>query len=304
MGISKNHLEKCISQSNFSGCINQGTTLWCFSAAARADGGKSLETLRNRTAVRLRTAEWRRNVALDRECTMSGDTFFCHSAVLSLPVVLLRKVSGISFFRLVHLSSQLQGVHRRGSPWSGGQYFVHYSSGDTNNTGFHFFFLFFFQFQQHLLSYAFVCHGKWLKFWVLIGPWYLRLDSRVVWTESVFLVLNHEQKMTSPFHLEFLPAFWIFRLCWRTQLTERISDCIAGDQSRTHQFTTTEEKPFLLQLRVQVDRLLKWKSYNLDLISFIAYKLYSHIIASISNNNCTWFWVVLSAGSFCGRSIF
>lgn len=89
-----------------------------------------------------------------------------------------------------------------------------------------------------------------------------------------------------------------------TQLTERISDCIAGDQSRTHQFTTTEEKPFLLQLRVQVDRLLKWKSYNLDLISFIAYKLYSHIIASISNNNCTWFWVVLSAGSFCGRSIF
>ena len=89
-----------------------------------------------------------------------------------------------------------------------------------------------------------------------------------------------------------------------TAITERISDCIAGDQSRTHQFTTTEEKPFLLQLRVQVDRLLKWKSYNLDLISFIAYKLYSHIIASISNINCTWFRVVLSAGSFCGRSIF
>ena len=91
-----------------------------------------------------------------------GRHFFRHSAVLSLPDVLLRKVSGISFFRLVHLSSQLKGVHRRGSPGSGGQYFVHYSSGDTN-TGFHFFFLFFsffLQFQQHLLSYAFVCHGK------------------------------------------------------------------------------------------------------------------------------------------------
>ena len=126
-----------------------------------------------------------------------GRHFFRHSAVLSLPVVLLRKVSGISFSRLVHLSSQLKGVHRRGSPGSGGQYFVHYSSGDTN-TGFHFFFFiagvvqgvgvsilsttrpetlilvsiffffffflfsvfFFLQFQQHLLSYAFVCHGK------------------------------------------------------------------------------------------------------------------------------------------------
>ena len=299
MGISKNHLEKWISQSNFSGCINQGTTLWCFSAAARADGGKSLETLRNRTAVRLRTAEWRRNVALDRECTMSGDTFF-----VILPSWVFQSFCCVRSLVFLFLGWSIWVVHRRGSPWSGGQYFVHYSSGDTNNTGFHFFFLFFFQFQQHLLSYAFVCHGKWLKFWVLIGPWYLRLDSRVVWTESVFLVLNHEQKMTSPFHLEFLPAFWIFRLRWRTQLTERISDCIAGDQSRTHQFTTTEEKPFLLQLRVQVDRLLRWKSYNLDLISFIAYKLYSHIIASISNNNCTWFWVVLSAGSFCGRSIF
>ena len=37
------------------------------------------ETLRNRTARRLRTAEWRKNVAQDRECTVSCDIFssFC-----------------------------------------------------------------------------------------------------------------------------------------------------------------------------------------------------------------------------------
>ena len=36
-------------------------------------------TLRNRTAGRLRTAEWRKNVAQDRECTVSRDIFasFC-----------------------------------------------------------------------------------------------------------------------------------------------------------------------------------------------------------------------------------
>ena len=48
-----------------------------------------IETLRNRAAGRLRTSEWPKNVAQERECA----TFFRHSAVVSLPVVLLRKVS-------------------------------------------------------------------------------------------------------------------------------------------------------------------------------------------------------------------
>ena len=53
-----------------------------------------LETLHNRTAGRLRTAERRENVAQDRECTNSCATaFFRHSAVLSLAALLLRTVS-------------------------------------------------------------------------------------------------------------------------------------------------------------------------------------------------------------------
>ena len=49
-------------------------------------------TLRNRTAGRLRTAEWRIKMSRKTGNAQSRATFFRHSAVLSLPAVLLRKV--------------------------------------------------------------------------------------------------------------------------------------------------------------------------------------------------------------------
>ena len=53
----------------------------------------TIGSLRNRTAVRLRTAEWRKNVARDCAFLVLRDIFIRHSAVLSLPAVLLRKVA-------------------------------------------------------------------------------------------------------------------------------------------------------------------------------------------------------------------
>ena len=59
----------------------------------RVDGRKRiLGTLRNRRAGRLMTAEWRKNVARDCAFPVLRDVFIRHSAVLSLPAVLLRKV--------------------------------------------------------------------------------------------------------------------------------------------------------------------------------------------------------------------
>ena len=49
-----------------------------------------LGTLRNRTAGRLRTAEWRKNFAEDRECTVSRYIF---SPFYRLPAFLLSKVT-------------------------------------------------------------------------------------------------------------------------------------------------------------------------------------------------------------------
>ena len=50
-----------------------------------ADQFTLLETLRNITAGRLRTAEWRKTVAQDRECTVSREVFssFCRSEAFS-----------------------------------------------------------------------------------------------------------------------------------------------------------------------------------------------------------------------------
>ena len=52
-------------------------------------------SLRNRTAIRLRTAEWRKNVARDCAFPVLRDIFIRHSVVLSLSAVLLRKVPNI-----------------------------------------------------------------------------------------------------------------------------------------------------------------------------------------------------------------
>ena len=49
-------------------------------------------TLRKRTAGRLRTPEWRIKMSRKTRNAQSRATFFRHSAVLSLPAVLLRKV--------------------------------------------------------------------------------------------------------------------------------------------------------------------------------------------------------------------
>ena len=57
-----------------------------------------LGSLRNRTAVRLRTAEWRKNVARDCAFLVLRDIFIRHSAVLSLTAVLLRKVANDVFY--------------------------------------------------------------------------------------------------------------------------------------------------------------------------------------------------------------
>ena len=51
---------------------------------------RTLATLRNRTAVRLRTAEWRIKISRKTKNAQSRATFFRHSAVLSLTAVLLR----------------------------------------------------------------------------------------------------------------------------------------------------------------------------------------------------------------------
>ena len=48
------------------------------------------ELLPNRGAGRIRTAEWRKSVT--RDCAFPVATFFPHPTILSLPVVLLRKV--------------------------------------------------------------------------------------------------------------------------------------------------------------------------------------------------------------------
>ena len=63
-------------------------------------------TLRNRTAGRLRTAEWRKNVARDCAFQVLRDIFIRHSAVLNLPAVLLRKVP--NFLKVE------RGIARRG----------------------------------------------------------------------------------------------------------------------------------------------------------------------------------------------
>ena len=67
----------------------------------------SIGSLRNRTAVRLRTAEWRKNVARDCAFLVLRDLFIRHSAVLSLTAVLLRKVA------IRHLKQQTSPAWRR-----------------------------------------------------------------------------------------------------------------------------------------------------------------------------------------------
>ena len=54
---------------------------------------EAMQTLRNRTAGRFRTAEWRKNVATGKAQSraFSRATLFRHSAVLNLPAPLLDK---------------------------------------------------------------------------------------------------------------------------------------------------------------------------------------------------------------------
>ena len=66
-------------------------TLWRLHKCILSAGSltiPSLGTLRNRTAGRLRTAEWRKNVTQDRECTVLRDIFasFCRPESSSRPV--------------------------------------------------------------------------------------------------------------------------------------------------------------------------------------------------------------------------
>ena len=69
----------------------------------------TIATLRNRTAGRLRTAEWRIKMSRKTGNAQSRAIFFRHSAVLSLPAVLLRKVANVSSFAT---ALKLRCLHR------------------------------------------------------------------------------------------------------------------------------------------------------------------------------------------------